>query len=223
MDTARRRAGIAVRVPIAPLIPDGDEAREWAERELADPVYRVAEPTPFDRAARAVGDFFLSLFSGDLPPAFGPWLAVAVLVVVVAAIAVAVVIWGRPRGAARTRAAAVLFGDAERRSADDLRRAARTAAAAARWEDAIVLRFRAIARSLADRTIVETPPGATVHGFARSATGAFPAEAETLARAADAFDDVRYLRRPGTADAYELVASLDERLLAAPRPERTPV
>lgn len=223
MDAARRRAGIAVRVLAAPLIPDGDEAREWAERELADDAYRVAEPTPFDRAARAVGDFFLSLFSGDLPAEFGPWLAVAVLAVVLAAIGVAVAIWGKPRRAARARASVALFGDDERRSADDLRRAARAAADAARWEEAIVLRFRALARSLADRTIVETPPGATVHAFARSATDAFPAEAETLERAADAFDDVRYLRRPGTADAYSLIASLDERLAVTPRRERVPV
>ena len=36
-------------------IPDADEAREWAERELADPVYRAAEPTAFDRAALRPG------------------------------------------------------------------------------------------------------------------------------------------------------------------------
>lgn len=222
VDTARRRAGNAVRLPAAPLIPDGDEAREWAERELADTVYRVAEPTPFDRAARAVGDFFLSLFSGDVPAAFGPWLAVAVLVIVLAAIGVAVAIWGRPRRAARAQAAAALFGDAERRSAADLRRAAEGEAAGGRWEAAIVLRFRALARSLSDRTIVPATPGTTVHGFARSAARAFPGETEALTRAADVFDDVRYLRRPGTPDAYALVASLDERLAAAPRPQRIP-
>lgn len=207
-------------MPAAPLIPDGDEAREWAERELADPVYRLAEPTPFDRAARAVGDFFLSLFSGDLPAGFGPWLAVIVLVVVLAAVGIAVAIWGRPRGAARARTVDALFGEPEHRSADHLRRAARAAADAARWEEAIVLHFRALARALADRTIVETPPGATVHRFARSAAAVFPAEAAALEAAADVFDDVRYLRRPGTADAYALVASLDERLAAARRPEQ---
>ena len=45
--------------------PDGDEARRWAEQELADPVYAEAEPTMFDRIARAIGDFIGGLFSAE--------------------------------------------------------------------------------------------------------------------------------------------------------------
>ncbi|MFT4136016.1 DUF4129 domain-containing protein [Microbacterium sp.] len=204
-------------VPLAPppLVPDGDEGRAWARRELADPIYREAEPTGFDRAARAVGDFFASLFQGTPPDAFGPWSAVIVAAVVLVLIVLAFWIWGRPRAVARSHAAPELFGEVETRSADELRRAADARADRAQWEEAIVLRMRALARALAERTVVAPEPGATVHRFARTAAAAFPAEAVALERAADAFDDVRYLRRRGTAEAYRAVADLDARIAAS--------
>ena len=83
------------------------------------------------------------------------------------------------------------------------------------WDAATVLRTRAIARGLVERTITEIEPGATVHRFARAATVAFPGEASALDALADDFDDVRYLRRLGTADAYERARLLDERLQRA--------
>ncbi|GAA5039159.1 DUF4129 domain-containing protein [Microbacterium fluvii] len=208
---------IAVSVALAtPLVPDGDEARSWAEQELRDPVYATAEPTAFDRVARAVGEFFAALFSPQVPTGWGPALAVVAAVVVVVVIAAAFVIWGVPRATVRARAAtADLFGDAEQRTADQLRAAAAAAADAARWDEAIVLRFRALARSLDERGIVTTPPGATVHAFARAAARAFPAAGDELEAAASAFDDVRYLRRPGTAQLHALVARVDDRLARA--------
>lgn len=195
-----------------PLVPDGDQAREWAQDELADAVYRAAEPTPFDRFARAVGDFIANLFSGEVPAGVAGWLAVVVVLVVVALIVVAVLIWGRPRSVARSRRAAAAFDRPEQRPATELRREAEAAAAAGDWAEAIILRFRALARGLAERTLLETVPGTTVHGFARAAGALFPADRAALDHAADVFDDVRYLRRPGTAAAYRELADLDERL-----------
>ena len=58
---------------VPPLTPDGDEARTWAERELADPAYDAAEPTALDRIAHAIGDFFATLFSTQLGGDWGPW------------------------------------------------------------------------------------------------------------------------------------------------------
>ncbi len=195
-----------------PLIPDGDQAREWAQDELADPVYRAAEPTPFDRFAQAVGDFFANLFSGRLPEAFAPWLAVVVVAVIVAIAVAAILIWGRPRSPARSRRTSAELGQDDTVAAAELRRRAAAAADAGHWDDAIVLRFRAIARDLAERTLLDPVPGTTVHGFSRAATVLFPAERAALDRAATAFDDVRYLRRPGTADAYRDLVQLEERL-----------
>jgi hypothetical protein len=202
----------------APLSPDPDDAREWIERELSDPAYAAAEPTLFDRIARAVGDFFVGLLSPDIPDAWGPAAAVIATVVVAIVVVAALLIWGRPRRAARARpAVGPVFGDDDARSADELRRDAASAAARSDWDEAIVLRFRAIARALAERAIVEGAPGATAQAFARASGAAFPAEAPRLRQAAGAFDDVRYLRRPGSPALYDTVTALDD-ALAGQRP-----
>lgn len=199
-----------------PLRPSPEEAREWLRRELDDPAYDIAEPTPFDRAARAVGDFLGGLFSPHVPDGWGPAAAVVALVFVTLLVVAALLIWGRPRPVAKSRAAsAELFGDDEGRSADLLRRDAEAAAAAQDWDAAVVLRFRAIARLLSERVIVDPAPGATAQAFAREAARAFPASAARLRAAAGVFDDVRYLRRPATGATYRTVAALDDELAAA--------
>ena len=205
----------AARRVLTALTPDGDEAQDWAEDELAEQIYQAAQPTAFDRAAKAVGDFIASLFSGDVPAGAAPWFAVVAVLVVLAVIVIAFVIWGLPRGASRSRTPIELFGETDERSAGELRSQADAAAAAGDWDEAIVLRFRALARGLVERTIVDPEPGATVHRFARVASRAFPGERAALDRGADAFDDVRYLRRPGTEASYRLIADLDGRLAAS--------
>lgn len=209
-------AGVARILAATPVTPDGDEAREWAERELSDPAYAEAQPTAFDRIARAILEFLGSLFSTDVSGGWGSTFALIAAITVAALIIVALLVWGLPR--ARRRAAApvaTLFGESDERGADDLRRAAASAADAGRWDEALILRFRALARGLAERGAVSTPPGATVHAFARSAGRVFPAAADELESAASAFDDVRYLRRPGSRDDYEQLRRLDEQLMAA--------
>ncbi|NYF15878.1 hypothetical protein HDC37_000690 [Microbacterium sp. AK009] len=207
---------VARMLVATPVTPDGDEAREWAERELSNPVYAEAEPTAFDRIARAIGEFLGGLFATDVSGGLGSAVALIAAIAVAALIIVAVLVWGLPR--ARRRAAApvaTLFGDSEERTADDLRRAAASAADAAQWDEALILRFRALARGLAERGVVTTPPGATVHAFARSAGRVFPSAAAELEAGASAFDDVRYLRRPGSRDDYARLRRLDEQLIAA--------
>ncbi|MFK4837180.1 hypothetical protein ACI3KY_15755 [Microbacterium sp. ZW T2_14] len=139
---------------VPPLTPDGDEARRWAEDELSDPSYDIAEPTPFDRIARAIGDFIASLFNPDLSGGWGSTFALVAGIVVVLIIAAAFLIWGVPR-----------------------------------------VSRRAAARSSAARV--------------------FPTLEDRLEEAATAFDDVRYLRRPGTAELYRLVAAVDDAVASA--------
>lgn len=210
--TASARAASSV----PPLTPDAEEARRWAERELADPAYAAAEPTALDRIARAIGDFFASLWDTDLGGG-GPWVSLVAAIVVTVVIVAAFLIWGVPRATGRARGTAQPFGADDERTAADLRREAAARAAAADWNAAVVLRFRALARGLVERGAVDAPPGATVHAFARQAAAAFPAHADALEEAARAFDDVRYLRRPGTAGLYARVAEVDD-ALARTRP-----
>ncbi|MEJ1156461.1 DUF4129 domain-containing protein [Microbacterium marmarense] len=199
-----------------PLIPDEETARRWAEEELSNPIYDIAEPTLFDRVAQAVGEFIANLFSPQLPGEFGPIAAVVAAIVVVVLIAAAFAIWGAPRAIRRARRnPPALFGESDARSAAQLRRDAHAKATSAEWDEAIVLRFRAIARGCIERGVVNTPPGATVHTFARAAAPVFPASADALETAATAFDDVRYLRRRGTAELYRQIVATDDALAAA--------
>lgn len=206
-----------------PLIPDGEQGREWAERELSDPVYDLAEPTVFDRAARAIADVIAALFSGEAAGDWGGVLAVLAAVVVAVIIAAAFLVWGMPRSTRRAAAASPsLFDGTEARSAAELRREAEAHARREEWDAAIVLRFRALARSTIERGVVEISPGDTVHAFAARAGRVFPASADDLERGAAAFDDVRYLRRPGTAELYDRIAQVDDAVARA-RPASAPV
>lgn len=199
-----------------PLLPDPDQAREWAEQELSDPVYQAAEPTVVDRIAQAVARFVRDLFTVPDTGGWGPWAFVVLGVIVVAVVVVALLIWGRPRLTPRAAPAVhALFDDDDARSANELRADAAAAAARGDWDEAIVLRFRAFARGLAERGIVDPPPGATVRAFARAASAALPPLADALDTAAETFDDVRYLRRPGTAESYRVVADLDDAAVRA--------
>ena len=217
----RARGTLAARAAESapPLTPDGDEARRWAEQELADPAYEIAEPSPLDRIARAIADFIAWLFDPDLSGGWGPTFALVAAIVAAIVIVAAFLVWGVPRATRRAAARApLLFGEAERRSSADLRAAAEERAGASDWDAAIVLRFRALARGCLERGVVDPPPGATVHAFARAAAVPFPVLASRLESAAAAFDDVRYLRRPGGPDLYRLVADVDDAVVAA-RPE----
>lgn len=199
-----------------PLLPDPDHARRWAEQELARPEYAATHPTWFDRVAKAVADVVLHLFDAKHPPGWDATLGVVAVLVLAGLVVAAVLIWGRPRAIRRGRPlTAELFGDLDTRSSAVLRAEAARAAAAGDWDAAIVLRMRAVARSAAERGVVALAPGATVHAFARDAARAFPAHGAALHGAADAFDDVRYLRRPGTPARYAAVAACDDALAAA--------
>jgi hypothetical protein len=191
---------------VPPLTPDGDQARRWAQEELAHPVYAAAKPTLADRVAQAVSDFFANLFTATPTGAWAWWVGIIAAAVVVLVIVAAFFIWGRPRAALRTRrATGELFGDAEGRTAAQLRRAADAAATRGAWDEAVVLRFRALARGLDERDIVRTGPGATAHSFARAAGRRIPSAATALESAAGAFDDVRYLGRAGSSALYQRV------------------
>lgn len=205
-----------------PLDPDADEARDWILRELSDPVYQAARPTWFDLLSQSIWDWITSLQfgGGDGPPV----LALAVIGgLVLVALIVAFLIFGLPRLNRRSRAAGELFGDDDTRTAAELRRAAESAAAGSNWNLAIAEMFRAIARGLAERTIVTTTPGTTAHDFARRTGGVFREHAADLESAATIFDGVRYLGRSGSADQYQQVAALERTLRAARPAMPTPI
>ncbi|AMG84149.1 MULTISPECIES: DUF4129 domain-containing protein [Microbacterium] len=204
------------------FVPDGEEARRWAEEELSNPRYADAKPTWFDLFARDVMRFLGDLFSGDNGANVGPTALIVVTVLIAAALVTALLVWGRPRRSrAIRRPQGDLLGAADDRSAAQLRVDAERSARQNDWDTAVVLRYRAIARSLLERDLIDPAPGATAQSIARSASAVFAEEAESLRRAAASFDDVRYLRHPAAEDDYRHLAATDERLRAH-RPEAVP-
>ncbi|WP_344068212.1 DUF4129 domain-containing protein [Microbacterium sediminicola] len=205
---------------LLPLIPDGDQARAWLESELSAPAYAVTEPTWFDRTAQAVRDTIIGLFSATAPP---EWIVVLAAVAGLAAIGViiaVIVFWRVPhRRRRRPARTAVLFGRVDHRPASSLRAAAEAAASRGDWRQAITLRFRAAARGVDERGLLALHPGTTTGQFA-SDTAPMLRTPEAVARAAAAFDSVRYAQSPGTAAAYAIVRRADEALqgVADPSP-----
>lgn len=197
-----------------PVDPDAPDATQWLIDELSKAPYQAAQPTLFDRIAKAISDWIASLQLGAAqgPPALGLGL---VLVLVVAALVTAFLIFGLPRLNRRSRVTGSLFGDEDARTAARIRQDAERAAAAGDYSTAVVEMFRAIARGLAERTLVTTSPGTTARDFAARAGGTFPDLADRLAVSATAFDGVRYLDRTGSRDEYEAIAELERDLRAA--------
>lgn len=195
------------------FVPDGDEARRWAEEELSDPRYADAKPTWFDLVARDIGRFLADLFTSDNGANVGPWALIIVSAVIVAALITALIIWGRPRSSRAVRRARTdLLGEQDDRSAAQLRADAERSARGGDWDTATVLRYRAIARGLLERDLIDPAPGATAQSIAREASAVFADEAVAMRRAAVSFDDVRYLRHPATEESYRDLAATDERL-----------
>lgn len=200
-----------------PVEPDAPDARELLLDELSDPAYAESQPTWFDLLSQAVLDWLGSLRFGE-GGAFSPLVLVILLVLGVIAVLTAILIYGLPRWRQRNRLDDELFGERDRRTARQLRRDAEKAASAGDWATAIAERYRAIARALDERTIVTTLPGTTGHGFASAAGRQFGEHAAALQRAADRFDEVRYLGQLGDAEGYAFVRELDDAIDRAPSP-----
>lgn len=204
----------AVALAAAQLEPEADEARDLLLDELSKLEYAQAQPTWFDLLTQAIVEWFAGLeFGGGAGFPLGALLVA--LGLVVAAVLVALLVYGLPRRRRRSTLAADLFGEHDGRTARELRRDAAAAAARNDWRTAIADRYRAIARSLDERTLVALLPGTTAHAVARQGARAFPDAARELEGAADLFDGVRYLDHEGTREGYESVRALDDRLVAA--------
>jgi hypothetical protein len=194
-----------------PVNPDRPQATQWLLEELAKPIYRAAQPTPFDRLAKAIQDWFANLKLDNVSGS--PTLGIAIVVaVIVAAIVVAILVFGVPRLNRRSGRAGGVLGESDDRTADQLRASANAAAAAGDYSRAVVEMFRAIARGLLERTIVQSTPGTTAHTFSTIAGRTLPDLAGRLDSAARSFDAVRYLNREGTREQFTELWELEKEL-----------
>src|SRR5690606_3468180 len=156
--------------------------------ELSNQRYADAKPTWFDYLAEDVADFIASLFSQETGNQAGGTALIIVTIVIVAALITVLILWGKPRMSQRVKRRGVdLLGDRDDRSAAQLRADAERSAREGDWDTATVLRFRALARSLLERDIIDPAPGATAQAIAREAARAFSAHNAALTAAASAF------------------------------------
>lgn len=188
-----------------------DEARRLAQRELADPAYRAAEPSLVQRAIEWIVEQVTTLVQRAGEAAPGGWLGILGLVLLIV-VAVLVVRW-RVGPVARTSRLELAVDPTT--SAAQYRAHADELAAAGQWEAAIAERMRGLVRGCQERGLIDAQPGRTADEVARDAGAAVPGASAALAEAARTFDDVRYGGRPGTARAYRRVAEADDRVQAA--------
>jgi signal transduction histidine kinase len=194
--------------------PDAPEAHELLANELAKSEYQSAKPTWFDQVLQDLLDWFSGLQNGAAqgPPALGLLIGIIVLAVLVL---IAFLVFGLPRINRRSKVVGSLFGEDDARTSAEIRQQAKAAAARGDYTLAVAEMFRAIARGLAERTVLTTTPGTTAHGFAVRAGRSFPSLVNELTDAAAAFDAVRYLDETGSLAQYDQVEALERAVRAA--------
>lgn len=192
----------------APVDIGRDEARERAVRELTERVYADAEPSWWQRASSWAWRQLAELLDGASGAVSGiGWVLLLALLVT----GVIVVIVLRTGAIQRQRRApsATVFGDALR-PASEHRADAERAGLEGRWDAAVIESFRAVARRLEERGILDPRPGRTADETVNEAARYFPALAEQLADAARNFDAVAYGEHPGTPAVYQHLVQLDD-------------
>lgn len=198
------------------LDPSREQAREWARRELSEPAYAKARPGWVERLARWLIERLMEL---RVPDALAPSRSLG-LVLLLALLALALIViltrTGRLRRGARTGAVGAVLDDV-RRTSTEHRRLADEAAAAGRFDVAVRERFRAVARSLQERALLDERPGRTALELATEAGRILPGAAAGLRAAARVFDDVCYGGRVPTSTHDAQLRQLD-RDVAAARP-----
>lgn len=174
--------------------PDADEARDLLVRELSKPAYNRPENL-FERISQWIMDQFNSML--DVLPGSGSLSTLLIVCVVLIAVAAAAFAFRqrlRDRGLSSAGSPSVLEND--NLNAKDYRARADRAAVALDWDAVLLDSYRALTASARERTLLDDAPARTAHEVAGSLALTFPDRGEDLRRAADAFDRVRYGRRP---------------------------
>ncbi len=198
--------GLAADVPV---VPDADTARGWAREELADPIYRQ-RPSLLNQALNWIMDQLDALFdaAGDVDVRLA---AVVLFVLVVVGVGVVLAVAGPVRRARRQRESAQVFADDDRTAAQ-MRASADAFAAAGRWNEATLDRFRAILRSLEERAVLDERPGWTADEASAVAASVLPPCADDLRTASRLFDDVCYGDRAAGPDDDAWLRGVDQRV-----------
>lgn len=187
---------------------DRDAAHRAAQDELNKPIY--SKGSAREHFVDWVNDLIYRLLqkTSSLP---GGWLTATVLFILLA-IAVIVGIYILRRTMRSRHGGDYSLFEAAQLTAAQHRTTAENYAADGDWAAAIRHRLRAVARQLEETGVLTPAPGRTANELARDAGAALPHLAGELTQAATAFNDVTYGEQPGTRDAYQMIADLDDHL-----------
>lgn len=222
----------AIRADV-PVTPDQQQARQWAQQELARGKYHSAPmtsppptssapspsptptptPTPTDAATHHVSHDLTTLLVIGLIVLFG-----VVLLLVLRKIGKPKRDKGekktdepkpktakqRPKSSAPIRIEVPLTGAALHRHN------AEQAAGDGDWQEAIRERFRAVIVVLDERRLLPERPDRTAAEAARDAGRVLPEHAAALTESALAFDEVEYGEYAGSAAGYAVIRAVDE-------------
>ena len=91
------------------------------------------------------------------------------------------------------------------------------------FETAVIEQFRALARSVHNRTVIALSPGMTATVVADAVAAAFPGHGHGLHRAAESFNAARYLGLGASEDDWQHLRGVDAALEAAKPAALTPL
>lgn len=198
--------------PLRGLDPTPVEARRWLSDELNGSGYR----NPWlDSALRWVLGHLAKLLDGATQLANGG--LSLVITVLVALAATIILVWVLPkvrRESAVARASGAVLVDPAI-TASTYRHLAAGAFADGRYDEAVLEGFRATAKNMSDRTLLDDAPGRTAHEVSLALSHPFPHLSGLLAQSANMFDAVRYGHRHATAEQAAQVLQLDADLAKA--------
>jgi len=198
--------------PLRGLDPSPAEARKW----LSDELHRSNSHNPWlDSALRWIIDQLSKLLEGANKLANGG--LSLVVTVLVALVTITLLVWVLPKvrreRVVAHRDGAVIVDPAI--TAGTYRERAARALADGRYEAAVLAGFRAIAKDMSERTLLDDAPALTAHEVSLELSRPFPDFAGPLAECANLFDAVRYGHRSATQDQAGQVLRLDSELARA--------
>lgn len=201
-----------LRLAEVPVVPGADDARQWAQDELAKQLYQDAKPGWAEQIGQLLMQALAELLGkvGVAPGQTGLVIVGAVAVLAV----VAVVLIVRPRLNRRKLRELAVFAGAASLSANEHRARARAAAAVGDFRAAATEQFRALVRAAEERDISMPAPGRTAVEVATELERAFPGHAVQLHRCAELFNAARYGQETPTVDMYGEIAATDTAVAA---------
>ena len=194
------------------MVPGADEARQWAQDELAQKVYQDAKPGFADQVLALLKQALDELLNSIGVADGRTGLAIAAGVVLLAIVAIIFIV--RPQLNRRKSAAAVLFENEQVMTAAQHRSRARAAALEEDFSTAFGEQFRAIVRAAEERDVIVPALGRTANEIAAELEQAFPSHRSGLHHGAELFNAVRYGRVQPTSAMFAELVETDQAVAA---------